>query len=186
MSCRKTDQGRRSRGLSLIALVLAIGMLAPAAPAAAQTAGSYSERVLNRSELLSYWRLGETSGTVATDVKSARNGTYVGGVTLGPAGALSADPDKAARFDGVDDIRHAADAVARTTSFTIEGWQMITDGAGANNTAVRQVQRPRMMPRPARLLRRRGRRRALPHAGRDGDERRRLGALGARALRRRR
>jgi len=131
--------------------LIALGLLACAlaAPAGAQAAGtSYSERVLSRAELLSYWRLGETSGTVAQDVKGGRNGTYTGGVTLGQAGALSADPDKAARFDGVDDSV-VLPTLPSATSFTIEGWQRLTDASLSNNTLYGKSTGARVMPRPA-------------------------------------
>jgi len=39
-----------------------------------------------------YWRLGESSGTTASDASgNARHGTYVGAVTLGQTGALTGD-----------------------------------------------------------------------------------------------
>lgn len=44
---------------------------------------------------LSYWRLGEASGTVAVDEMGASNGTYVGSPTLGVAGLLTGDSDTA-------------------------------------------------------------------------------------------
>jgi VCBS repeat-containing protein len=72
----------------------------------------------------SYWRLGETSGTVATDAKGVANGTYAGGVTLAQTGALSGDTDKAASFDGVDDTVTAGDVYdfAGTVAFSVEFW----------------------------------------------------------------
>ena len=53
---------------------------------------------------LGYWRLGESSGTTATDRAGSYSGTYAGGVTLGTTGALSSDSDTAASFDGSDDM----------------------------------------------------------------------------------
>ncbi|MCJ7692985.1 MAG: hypothetical protein MUO22_06170, partial [Sedimentisphaerales bacterium] len=53
---------------------------------------------------LGYWRLGESSGTTATDRAGSYNGTYSGGVTLGTTGALSGDSDTAASFDGSNDM----------------------------------------------------------------------------------
>ena len=41
-----------------------------------------------------YWRLGETSGTMAADQLGTSPGTYKGSFTLGQAGALSGDTDK--------------------------------------------------------------------------------------------
>lgn len=47
-----------------------------------------------------YWRLGDASGTTAADASgyAARNGTYVGGISLGAPGLLIHDPDTAATF----------------------------------------------------------------------------------------
>jgi len=48
---------------------------------------------------LAYWRLGEASGaTIAVDEYTTNPGTYVAGPTLGVAGALSGDTNKAVAF----------------------------------------------------------------------------------------
>jgi Concanavalin A-like lectin/glucanases superfamily len=65
-----------------------------------------------------YWRLGESSGTVAADAQGASPGTYVGGPGLGARGALSFDANPSVRFDGADDEMYAAAPV----SGTLEGW----------------------------------------------------------------
>jgi hypothetical protein len=65
-----------------------------------------------------HWRLGEASGTVATDVAGGAHGTYLGGPGLGARGALSFDPDPSVRFDGVDDEMQAPASAAGT----LEGW----------------------------------------------------------------
>jgi hypothetical protein len=57
----------------------------------------YANRLLGMSGLVSYWRLGETSGTVAADSKGTNPGTYTGGFTLNQTGALT-DPNKAVRL----------------------------------------------------------------------------------------
>jgi subtilisin-like proprotein convertase family protein len=72
-----------------------------------------------------YWRFGEASGTVITDSSGhGNNGTYLNGVALGAAGALIADPNKAATWDGVNDSGRVPDAnsLDMGASFTIEGW----------------------------------------------------------------
>lgn len=67
----------------------------------------YPDVILAEPGLVSYWRLGETSGTVAKDLapSTPRDGEYrePQGIALGEPGALTArDPgDKAARFLGV-------------------------------------------------------------------------------------
>jgi Concanavalin A-like lectin/glucanases superfamily len=97
--------------------VLAAGVLAPDSQAAA---GGYSDAVRGTGGLLSYWRLGEASGTSAADQTGRTPGTLVGGVTLGARGGLNADTDTAAQFDAVDDEMQAPVALGATG--TLEGW----------------------------------------------------------------
>jgi len=49
---------------------------------------------------VSYWRLGEPSGTVAKDEMGAYAGTYIGSPTLGAAGLLTGDSDTAMHGNG--------------------------------------------------------------------------------------
>lgn len=65
---------------------------------------SYAATIL-ASAPTRYYRFEETAGTTALDTStSAANGTYVGGMTLGGAGALARDGGLAASFDGVNDV----------------------------------------------------------------------------------
>ena len=98
-------------------MVAALATLA-VLPSAAQAQSPYADLVASTPGLTAYWRLGEPTGTVADDAKGAADGTYVGGPALGARGALSADADTAARFDGVDDEMHAGAAATGT----LEGW----------------------------------------------------------------
>jgi chitodextrinase len=83
----------------------------------------YRDTVFTTPGLISYWRLGESSGTTAADEKGTNPGSYVGGVVLGQRGALTRDSDTAARFDGSDDEMTArGSALALSTTGTIEGW----------------------------------------------------------------
>jgi hypothetical protein len=111
-------QRSRRRTLWLVVPVL---LAALAAPSAAQ--GAYRDTVLADGPI-SYWRLGETSGTVAADQQTPANpGTYVGGVGLGAPGALTGDPDRAAAFDGVDDeVQLGGAPLAVSGTATVEGW----------------------------------------------------------------
>jgi len=67
---------------------------------------------------VSYWRLGETSGTIAGDITVANPGTYNGPPTLGAASLLGTDSANAAvAFDGSgDDVR-----VGQSGSLDISG-----------------------------------------------------------------
>jgi hypothetical protein len=82
----------------------------------------YSAEVLADNPL-AYWRFGEAAGPAALDASgSGRDGTYVGGVTLGEPGLLAGD--SAARFDGMNDEMSAGEIFnfAGSVPFTIELW----------------------------------------------------------------
>jgi PKD repeat protein len=89
------------------------------------TAGAgiaYRDVVLGTPGLLGYWRLGEPAGATAIDELGARPGAYAAqGVTLGRPGALPADPNTAAAFDGTAGEMTATTPLL-TTSGTLEGW----------------------------------------------------------------
>lgn len=59
----------------------------------------YSDLILSETGLVWYGRLGEPSGTTATDFKNNNSGTYHN-CTLGQPGALVGDGDTAASFNG--------------------------------------------------------------------------------------
>jgi hypothetical protein len=82
----------------LTASTLLAGMLATIPSVA--VAGTYSDGVMSTPGLVSYWRLGEASGTTAADEKGANPGTYQAGFQLGQPGALVDDTDTSASFDG--------------------------------------------------------------------------------------
>ena len=86
---------RRPRGVtplfaSIVALSVAVALPGAAASSStlttggsdATTSGAYATQVLADSPV-SYWRLGETSGTTASDAAGSNAGSYAGGVTLG-------------------------------------------------------------------------------------------------------
>ena len=93
--------------------------------------------VVIADEPSAYWRLGETSGTVAVNAIGAPNGEYRGGVALGQPGALSTDSNAAAGFDGVNDTVRMPDAAALdpTGSLSIEAWVRPTSTATAATLA---------------------------------------------------
>jgi hypothetical protein len=103
----------------------------PGKPGAPTVDRSYSAAVLADAPI-AYWRMGEASGMTMTDAsKNGINGTYVGTVTLGQAGALAGDKGTAAAFDG----RSAAATVASSRSLqvnwiTIELWVKKTTESG--------------------------------------------------------
>jgi hypothetical protein len=124
------------RGLALLAALVA-GALAITIPGAGASdapvfgtnapgqapASAYADQVLADSPI-SYWRLGETSGSTASDATGVNPGTYIGGVTLGQPGALTGDPNSAASFDGVNDYTVVPDSstLDLTSGVTVEAW----------------------------------------------------------------
>jgi hypothetical protein len=88
------------------------------------TQSAYAGAVRTIPGLRSYWRLGESSGTVALDLNRTADGTYRNGVALGQRGALSGDPDTAVSFDGVDDelTPRATIWLILREKATLEGW----------------------------------------------------------------
>jgi hypothetical protein len=83
---------------------------------------SYAASVL-ADHPVSYWRLGDTSGTIAGDETVANPGTYVGPPTLGVASLVGTDPANAAvGFDGAtDEVRVGqSGSLDLTTGITLE------------------------------------------------------------------
>ncbi|HEX5589220.1 MAG TPA: LamG-like jellyroll fold domain-containing protein, partial [Candidatus Limnocylindrales bacterium] len=64
-----------------------------------QAGASYLDTVLADAPL-AWWRLGETSGTLADDAVGSANGTYTGGFTLNQPGALTGDANPAVLLNG--------------------------------------------------------------------------------------
>jgi len=120
--------------------------ITPPPPPAPTT--SYRSTVLGQSGLVSYWRLGESSGTTASDSKGTNNGTYVNGVTLGTAGAIANDPDTAATFSGTNQRVSLPSLPAGVTNFTVEGWTYLTNAASTNNTLYGSNGTVRLLARP--------------------------------------
>lgn len=88
---------------------------------------SYVQTVLSDSPV-SYWRMEETSGTAAADVKGANAGTYTGSPTLGQDGLVH-DGAKAPRFvSGSNKVTVASSAsLSPTSAITVEAWVRIED-----------------------------------------------------------
>jgi PKD repeat protein len=84
--------------------------------------GSYPSRVLGTTGLLSYWRLGDSSGTTLVDTFGNSNATTVGSPTLNTPGALAGDSDSAVGFDGLDDSATANLSLSGTSQVTVEFW----------------------------------------------------------------
>src|SRR5205807_1730173 len=105
---------------------------APALPPPPPPPPAYRDAVLGQGGLVSYWRLGEGSGTTALDSKGSSNGTY-SSVTLGSSGAVVHDPDTAASFNG-STSKISLQALSAVTDFSVEGWTNLASGSVTNNT----------------------------------------------------
>lgn len=86
---------------------------------------------------VAYWRLGESTGTTATDQNATHNSTYTGGVTLGATGLVTGT-DTAVDFNGTTGYvavpNHAAiNTGGPYSARTIEMW------IRADNVTARQV-----------------------------------------------
>jgi PKD repeat protein len=89
--------------------------------AAGQEIG-YSEAVSKTPGLLDYWRMGEIAGSTFADSAGSSPATAAGGVTLGVAGALPKDLDRAATFDGNIGAASAALSLSSESAVTLEFW----------------------------------------------------------------
>lgn len=83
---------------------------------------TYASEVLADSPLV-YWRLGEASGTTATDSSgNGLNGTYSGSYTQGVTGLLTGDSDTAVTFtSGLVTVADTTDLSALTAEAWIKG-----------------------------------------------------------------
>jgi hypothetical protein len=92
--------------------------------AAPPSSTGYSNAVAADSPV-SYWRLGETSGTTAADQRSTNPGTYVNGALLGQASLLGTDSaNRAVSLDGTNDHVRVNNSPSLNLSapFSIEAW----------------------------------------------------------------
>ena len=88
-----------------------------------QPVASYRSAVLGDGPL-SYWRLGEATGTTAGDSAGSNTGALRGGVTLGAPGALAGDADPSMTFDGTTGYVSVANSASLnpTGDLTVEAW----------------------------------------------------------------
>ena len=107
----------------------------PTSLSTAQISGQYQAAIsgyapsVDQAAPYAYWRLGEASGTTATDASANnRGGTYTGGFTLGATGPLTHDSaNKAVTLNGTTgyvDVPGSGSGlhVGNGTIFTVEAW----------------------------------------------------------------
>jgi RHS repeat-associated protein len=92
-------------------------------PIPVAAASNYNTTVLGDAPT-AYWRVGEAAGTTMTDATAnANNGTYVGGFTLGQAGAIVGDTNTAVAFDGATGAASVPNAASlQVSKISIELW----------------------------------------------------------------
>ncbi|HET9593674.1 MAG TPA: PKD domain-containing protein, partial [Solirubrobacterales bacterium] len=83
--------------------------------------GSYFGAVTATPGLVDYWRLGEPAGNFA-DGTGGNTAIAEGGITYGVPGALAADPNKAAAFEGTAATASAKVDYSGTAKLTVEFW----------------------------------------------------------------
>lgn len=114
---------------------------------ASDTINDYKQLQLGFNPI-AYYRLGESSGTTAFDVKGTHNGTITAGVALGTAGTIKDDPDTAMTFNGSTgriDIPDAADTkFSGVLPFTIAVW--VNPTVVGTNSFVRLVSKEHFSP----------------------------------------
>jgi len=108
---------------------------------------SYAALVAGRPGLLAHWRLGESSGTAASDMTGSYNGSYVNGPALGSPGAIAADPNTSVTFSGTSQ-RVALPALPPAGDFSIEGWTDLANSSVNNNTLYGGNGTVRLLARP--------------------------------------
>ncbi len=93
--------------------------------------GSYFGAVTATPGLVDYWRLGEPTGPSFADGVGGNTATAEGGIAYGVPGALAADPNRAAAFEGNAAAASAKVDYSGTSQLTVEFWLNWT--AYANN-----------------------------------------------------
>ncbi len=90
---------------------------------------AYSDAILATTGLQAYYRMDETSGSIAHDATSHHyDATLSGSFTLSQAGAISGDTDTAILFDGTTGMMSLPTALNDTTftALSIEWWIKVT------------------------------------------------------------
>ncbi len=115
----------RQRGLVVASVVLVMSSVVSAFPIASVLAGAnYAATILSDGPV-SYWRLGEQSGSAVVDSGSGGNtGTVHGSVTLGMPGAIAGDTNMAMAYDGTSGYVSVPDNanLDMTGDMTLEMW----------------------------------------------------------------
>jgi len=121
---QQSDSAGNVGSSAAVTFTVAASTTSPPPPNGCGPSSPYATKILGTTGLVGYWRLGETTGTVACDTKSGTDGTYQPGTTLGRPGAIPGDPDTAVELDGSTGWVSAPDRTALDVGdrFTVEAW----------------------------------------------------------------
>jgi hypothetical protein len=110
-------------GTTLLCSVVVGAATAVTATFAPSSASAYHQSVV-ASGPAAYWRLGEVSGTTASDVTNVNPGSYQNGPTLAQGSLLATDPNPSVAFDGTNDRVRVPDSASLDASgaLTLEAW----------------------------------------------------------------
>lgn len=97
-------------------------------------AGAYANAVV-QDHPSSYWRLGESSGTLAVDSAGYNDATYGGALTLGQPGPITTDPDTAVLLGGGGASAPYTPVLNPATPYTVEFYAKPND-SGQRQTCV--------------------------------------------------
>jgi hypothetical protein len=100
---------------------------------------AYSNLILGTSGLISYWRLGESSGIAVTDETGANHGVLNGIATLAQNGAITGDANTSYAFDGSTGyVNCGNDVELQLTIGSLEVWcNTESPGSGFRGMAVK-------------------------------------------------
>ena len=110
---------RRLLSWSALGLLVAL-MLATTTPAGASP--NYRDVILADNPIM-YWRLGESSGSVAYDeTANHRDATYIHNPFFGLRGGIRNDPNTAVGFNGFNQYALWAPSMSYSGSYAVEAW----------------------------------------------------------------
>lgn len=87
------------------------------------------QSVIAAQSPVSYWRLGEPSGSTANDEQNAHDGTIGAGADLGEPGAISGDSDTSIFFNGATDVIATTGWSLSSANWTVSGLVQNVDPA---------------------------------------------------------
>ena len=111
------------------------GKAASSLSATLRVSNKYADSIMAFSPL-SYWRLGETSGTLAQDQKGVHSGWYLNGVSKGNASPLIGATAASAWFDGLNDCVDVGNFSLSGSAITIVAWVKPDSGSLDNRYIV--------------------------------------------------